>query len=82
MDIDIDWINLLGWFLAFGFATSLFYKRGVRAGIKHALTTLHLDHHQTELLNKELKKDSHDITMEVMKVMKEEIKNSNKNLLN
>ena len=79
MDIDIDWINLLGWFLAFGFATSLFYKRGVRAGIKHALTTLHLDHHQTRLLNKELKKDGHDVAMEAMK---EEIKNSNKNLLN
>ena len=66
MDIDIDWINLLGWFLAFGFATSLFYKWGVRAGIKHALTTLHLDHHQTELLNKELKKDNRTLSKETL----------------
>ncbi len=66
MDIDIDWINFLGWFLAFGFATSLFYKRGVRAGIKHALTTLHLDHHQTELLNKELKKDNRTLSKETL----------------
>ena len=66
MDIDIDWINLLGWFLAFGFATSLFYKRGVRAGIKHALTTLHLDHHQTRLLNKELKKDNRTLSKETL----------------
>ena len=66
MDIDIDWINLLGWFLAFGFATSIFYKRGVRAGNKHAFTTLHLDHHQTRLLNKELKKDNRTLSKETL----------------
>ena len=49
----MTWLEIGLWTLAFSIATSLFYKRGVRAGIKHALTTLHLDHHQTELLNKE-----------------------------
>ena len=59
----MDWLEIFGWFMAFSVATNLFYRKGVKAGIKHALTTLHLDHHQTELLNKELKKDSHDLAM-------------------
>jgi hypothetical protein len=46
------------------------------------LTTLHLDHHQTELLNKELKKDSHDVAMEAMKGLKKDIDDSKKVLLN
>ena len=78
----MTWLEIFGWFIAVTLVTNFCYRKGVKTGIKHALTTLHLDHHQTELLNKELKKDSHDITMEAMKVMKEDIKNSNKSILN
>jgi len=78
----MDWLEIGLWALAFSIATSLFYRKGVKAGIKHALNTLHLDYHQTELLNKELKKDNHDVAMEAMKGIKKDIENSKKVLLN
>tara|TARA_B100000953_G_C17705375_1_gene320281 strand:- start:284 stop:484 length:201 start_codon:yes stop_codon:yes gene_type:complete len=63
----MHWLDILGWFLAFSIATSLFYKKGVKDGIKHALKTLNLEQYQIEKLNKELKKDSHDLAMKTMK---------------
>ena len=64
----MTWLEILGWFMAFSIATSLFYRKGVRAGIRHALMTLNLDAYQTEILNNELKKDSHDVAMKSMKL--------------
>ena len=52
----MTWLEIFGWFLAFVFTTSLFYRRGVRAGIIHALKKLNLDTYQIEKLNTELKK--------------------------
>ena len=63
----MDWLEIFGWFMAFSIATSLFYRKGVRSGIKHALMILDLDVHQIEKLNKELEKDSHDLSMKTMK---------------
>ena len=71
------WLEIFGWFMAFSVAASLCYRKGVKAGIKHAMTTLNLEEFQIEKLNKELKKD--DVAMEAMK---EDIENSNKSLLN
>ena len=73
----MTWLEIFGWFMAFSIATSLFYRKGVKAGIKHAMTTLNLEEFQIEKLNKELKKD--DVAMEAMK---KDIENSNKSLLN
>ena len=73
----MTWLEIFGWFFAFSIATSLFYRKGVKAGIKHAMITLNLEEFQIEKLNKELKKD--DVAMEAMK---EDIENSNKSLLN
>ena len=56
------WLELFGWFLASGFLLSAFYRRGVRVGIEHALKTLDLDSIQVNKLNKELKKDSLEIS--------------------
>ena len=75
----MDWLEIFGWFMVFSIATSFFYKKGVKAGIKHALKTLKLEQYQIEKLNKELKKDSHDVAMEAMK---KDIEKSNKSLLN
>ena len=63
----MHWLDILGWFLAISIATSLFYRKGVKAGIKHALKTLELEQYQIEKLNKELEKDSHDLSMKTMK---------------
>jgi hypothetical protein len=64
----MTWLEIGLWSLAFSIATSLFYRKGVRAGIRHALMTLNLDAYQTEILNNELKKDSHDVAMKTMKL--------------
>ena len=63
----MTWLEIFGVCLAFSLATSLFYKRGVKAGIIHALKTLNLDQYQIEKLNKELKKDSHDLAIKTIK---------------
>ena len=73
----MTWLEIFGWCMAFSVTTSLCYRKGVTAGIKHAMITLNLEQFQIEKLNKELKKD--DVAMEAMK---EDIKNSNKSLLN
>ena len=73
----MTWLEIFGWFMVFSIASSLCYRKGVKAGIKHAMTTLNLEEFQIEKLNKELKKD--DVAMEAMK---EDIENSSKSLLN
>ena len=62
----MSWIEMFGWFLAFGFVLSAFYRRGVRVGIEHALKTLDLDSIQVDRLNKELKKDNNSLTKEIL----------------
>ena len=64
----MTWLEILGWFIAFSIATSFWYRKGVKHGIQHALMTLNLDAYQTEILNNELKKDSHDVAMKSMKL--------------
>ena len=63
----MSWVESGGLCLAFSVITSLYYKRGVKAGITHALKTLNLEQYQVEKLNKELKKDSHDLAMKIIK---------------
>ena len=63
----MTWLEIFGWFLAFGFTTSLFYRRGVRAGIIHALKKLNLDTYQIEKLNTELKKNNRTLAKETLK---------------
>ena len=73
----MTWLEIGLWSLAFSIATSLFYKKGVKAGIRHALMVLKLDAIQTEILNSELKKDSYDLAMKAGKEY-----SKNKTLLN
>jgi uncharacterized membrane protein YccF (DUF307 family) len=62
----MSWMEMFGWFLAFGFVLSAFYRRGVRVGIEHALKTLNLDTIQIEKLNTELKKSNSTLTKEIL----------------
>ena len=62
----MSWLEMFGWFLAFGFVLSAFYSRGVRVGIEHALKTLNLNSIQIEKLNKELKKSNSTLTKEIL----------------
>ncbi len=62
----MSWMEMFGWFLAFGFVLSAFYRRGVRVGIEHALKTLNLNSIQIEKLNTELKKSNSTLTKEIL----------------
>ena len=59
----MTWWEIGLWFFAFTIVNSFFYKKGVKAGIRHALMILKLDALQAEVLNNELKKDSYDLAM-------------------
>ena len=63
----MSWIEILGWFLAFTVVSNLFYRKGVKAGVKHALLKLQLEQEQVNLLNEELRKDSYDLSVETIK---------------
>ena len=62
----MSWLEMFGWFLAFGFVLSAFYRRGVKVGIEHALKTLNLNSIQIEKLNTELKKSNSTLTEEIL----------------
>ena len=62
----MSWLEIFGWFLAFGFVLSAFYRRGIRVGLEHALKTLNLDSIQIDKLNKELKKSNRTLTKEIL----------------
>ena len=49
----MSWMEIFCWFLAFSTVSGLFYKKGIKAGIRHSLMTLDLDTHQIEKLNTE-----------------------------
>ena len=63
----MTFIEILGWFLAFTVVSNLFYRKGVKAGVKHALLKLQLEQDQVNLLNEELRKDPHDLSVETIK---------------
>ena len=58
--------ELIAWFVALTIVANLFYRRGVKAGVKHSLLTLRLSEEQVNLLNEELRKDGHDLTKETL----------------
>ena len=64
----MSWMEILCWLLAFSAVSGLFYRKGVKAGIRHSLITLNLDSNQIDKLNTELKKDSHDLAMKTYKL--------------
>ena len=59
----MSWLEILGWFLAFSAVSGLFYRKGVKAGIKHSIMTLNLDAEQVETLNKELNKSQSKLVL-------------------
>ena len=60
-------IEILGWLLAITAVSNIFYRKGIKKGIKHALLKLRLDQAQINLLNEELKKDGHDLAVETLR---------------
>ena len=59
----MSWLEILCWFLAFSAVSGLFYRKGIKAGIKHSIMTLNLDAEQVETLNKELNKSQSKLVL-------------------
>jgi len=53
----MTWWEIFGIGLAVSMVTSMYYRRGVKAGIKHSLKVLNLNEAQVKKLNDELKSD-------------------------
>ena len=58
--------ELIAWFVALTIVANLFYRRGVKAGVKHSLLTLRLSEEQVNLLNEELRKDGQELAKETL----------------
>ena len=63
----MNWLDILTWLVVLTVVSNLFYKKGIKAGIRHALIKLRLDQDQINSLNEELKKDGHDLAVETLK---------------
>ena len=55
------------WVLIVMVVSNLFYRKGIKAGIKHSLLKLRLTQEQVHLLNEELLKDGYDLSVETLK---------------
>jgi hypothetical protein len=63
----------IAWFVGLSVASSLFFRKGIKAGIKHSLLTLRLSEEQVQLLNEELRKDEYDLSIEALKEVSKKV---------
>ena len=59
--------ELIAWAVVLSIVSNLFYRKGIKAGIKHSLLKLRLTQEQVHLLNEELQKDGYDLSVETLK---------------
>ena len=62
----MNWLDILTWLVVLTVVSNLFYKKGIKAGIRHALIKLRLDQDQINSLNEELNRDSHDLAKDTI----------------
>ena len=48
--------EVIAWAIVLSVVSNMFYRKGIKAGIKHSLLTLNLTQDQVNILNQELKK--------------------------
>jgi hypothetical protein len=63
----------IAWLVGLSVASSLFFRKGIKAGIKHSLLTLRLSEEQVQLLNEELRKDEYDLSIEALKEVSKKV---------
>ena len=59
--------DIIIWVLVVMVVSNLFYRKGIKAGIKHSLLKLRLTQDQVHSLNEELQKDGYDLSVETLK---------------
>jgi hypothetical protein len=65
----------IAWIIVLSVVSNLFYRKGIKAGIKHSLLTLRLTEDQVHSLNEELNKDDHDLSVETLKEVPKRVLN-------
>ena len=63
----MNWLDILTWLVVLTVVSNLFYNKGIKAGIRHALIKLRLDQDQINSLNEELNRDSHDLAKDTIR---------------
>ena len=63
----MNWLDILTWLVVLTVVSNLFYKKGIKAGIRHALIKLRLDQDQINSLNEALNRDSHDLAKDTIR---------------
>ena len=58
--------EVIAWAIVLSVVSNMFYRKGIKAGIKHSLLTLNLTQYQVNILNQELKKDVYDLEKETL----------------
>ena len=58
--------EVIEWAIVLSVVSNMFYRKGIKAGIKHSLLTLNLTQDQVNILNQELKKDVYDLEKETL----------------
>lgn len=58
--------EVIAWAIVLSVVSNMFYRKGIKAGIKHSLLTLNLTQDQVTILNQELKKDVYDLEKETL----------------
>lgn len=58
--------EVIAWAIVLSVVSNMFYRKGIKAGIKHSLLTLNLTQDQVNMLNQELKKDVYDLEKETL----------------
>jgi|TARA_A100001388_G_scaffold232320_1_gene184910 hypothetical protein len=58
--------EVIAWAIVLSVVSNMFYRKGIKAGIKHSLLTLNLTQDQVNILNQELKKDVYDLEKETL----------------
>lgn len=58
--------EVIAWAIVLSVVSNMFYRKGIKAGIKHSFLTLNLTQDQVNILNQELKKDVYDLEKETL----------------
>ncbi|HJO96346.1 MAG TPA: hypothetical protein QF753_23370 [Victivallales bacterium] len=63
----------IAWIIVLSVVSNLFYRKGIKAGIKHSLLKLRLTETQVHSLNEELNKDDYDLSVETLKEVPQKV---------
>ena len=67
--------EIIAWIIVLSIVSNLFYRKGIKAGIKHSLLKLRSTEDQVHSLNEELNKDDYDLSVDTLKEVPKRVLN-------